>query len=247
MKLVGKVAILTGGSGNIGRFILEELVKEGCDVVFTYLKNRKFSKILELNQKFSKERVYGVKCDVRKYDEIKNVVDFTIENFGKIDILINNAGIGIEKPVEEVTLEEWEEIINVNLRAPFIFTKLAVKHMKNQKSGKIVNISSVGGIYGIKNWSVHGAAKGGLIGFTKNLAVELAEYNINVNCIAPGTIRIGEDEQLSQYNEIINKIPLRRIGHPVNVSKIVVFLCCDDSNYITGETIIVDGGRSVLW
>jgi 3-oxoacyl-[acyl-carrier protein] reductase len=247
MKLLGRVAIVTGGSGKIGRAIVEELAKEGADVVFTYFTNKNAAKLLELQCKLYGRKVIGIKCDVRKYEDVKNVVDFTVKEFGRIDILVNNAGIGIPIPIEDISEEIIDEIIGIDLKGPIIFSKFVTRYMKNQRYGKIINIASVGGFFGIKNFSVHGAAKGGLIGFTKNLAVELAEFNINVNSISPGTIRDIKQLSKNEIDEIINRTPIKRVGSPLDVAKLVVFLCSDESSYITGEDIIVDGGKNVEW
>lgn len=246
MKLLGKVAIVTGGSGLIGKAIVEELAREGADVVFTYMKDKSSADLLVSIVKKYKREALSLKCDVKNPKDIENVVNATIKEFKKVDILVNNAGVGYPCPITETTDEIWEDTMNIDLKGPFYFIKYVVSHMIKQKYGKIINISSTGGLYGIDLHSAHGAAKGGLVGFTKNLAVELGRHNINVNAIAPGTIRTSiSDPKI--INQMMEKVPLKRIGRPLDVARAVVFLASSDSDYITGETLIVDGGRCALW
>lgn len=241
MKLLGKVAIVTGGSGNIGRAIVKELVKEGATVVFTYLTDKKNADLL-INQ--TKKNSMMFKCDVRKLNEVKNVVDMVVTKCKKIDILVNNAGTASIKPIEEMTEEGWSMTIDVDLKGAYYFSKLVTPIMKRQKYGKIINIASIVGTSGIKYHSIHGAAKAGLIGFTRNLAIELAEFNINVNSISPGTIESNFPKE--QYEKWAPLIPLKKIGKPEDIAKAVVFLSSSDSNFITAQNLIIDGGHSAV-
>lgn len=246
MRLLGKVAIVTGGSGLIGKAIVGELAKEGADVVFTYKKGKANANLLVGVIKKYKREVLPLECDVRNQEDVKDVVDATIKKFKKIDVLVNNAGVGYSCPVTETTDKIWEDSININLKGPFYFIKFVAPYMIKQGYGKIINISSTGGLYGIDLHSAHGAAKAGLVGLTKNLAVELGKYNINVNAIAPGTIKEGIYD-LGIIKKIIEKVPLKRIGNPSDVARTVIFLASTDSDFITGEILTVDGGRSALW
>ena len=241
MKLLGKVAIVTGGSGHIGRAAVEELVKEGADVVSTFLTDK-------INADLLSQQIKSVKlmrCDVRKLEDIKKVVEATINEFKKIDILVNNAGSGVKGPVETITEEGWDMQFDVDLKGSFLFSKSVIPTMKKQHYGKIINISSIVAITGTIGHTAHAAAKAGLIAFTRNLAMEMAQYNINVNCIAPGIIEANYPKKIYQkWAE--NLIPLKRVGKPEDVAKLVVFLASSDSDFITGQTLIIDGGHSVF-
>jgi 3-oxoacyl-[acyl-carrier protein] reductase len=243
MKLLGKVAIVTGGSGVIGRSVVEELAKEGCNVVFTYLRDKKSSDMMDLKCKSLKGEVYSLKCDVRKREDIEKVVKFTLDKFRKIDILVNNAGIGFVGPFEKTNEKIWDDIISVDLKGPYNFCKSLVPIMRKQNYGKIVNISSIGGVLGHEGNIAHGSAKAGLIGFTRNLAIDLAKYGINVNVIAPGSIRTHLPNEV--YEKFTEKIPLGRVGEGKDIAKAVIFLVSSDSDFITGETLVVDGGHSI--
>lgn len=245
MKLLDRVAIVTGGSGNIGRAIVEEFTKEGADVVFTYLTDKNNADMLELKCKPYKRNVIGMKCDVRNFEDVKKVVDFTVEKFNKIDILVNNAGTAVQENVENITEDGWKMTIDTDLRGPFYFSKLIAPIMKKQMSGKIINISSHVGTSAIPRHSAHGAAKAGLIGFSKNLAVELAPYKINVNVIAPGTIETNKFPP-DYYKRVSNLIPMKRVGKPVDVAKATVFLASSDSDFIAGDTLVIDGAHSLI-
>ena len=243
MKLLGKVAIVTGGSGNIGRAIVEELAKEGCNIVFTYFTDKKSSEMLELKCKPYKGEVIGLKCDVRNKEDIEKVVNSTVSKFKRIDILVNNAGIGFIGSFDQTNEKVWDNLIEVDLKGPYSFCKFVVPIMEKQKSGKIVNISSIGGVLGHEGNIAHGSVKAGLIGFTRNLAIDLAKYKINVNSIAPGSIEANLPKET--YQKFAEKIPLGRVGKGIDIAKAVVFLVSSDSDFITGETLVVDGGHSI--
>jgi 3-oxoacyl-[acyl-carrier protein] reductase len=242
MKLLGKVAIVTGGSGHIGRAIVRELVKEGADVVFTYLTDEKNTNILLEEVKQYNKKVLAIRCDIRNFEDIKKVVDKTLNEFKKIDILVNNAGSTVQDNVENITDDGWNICINIDLKGTFYFAKLIVPTMKKLHYGKIINIASMVATGGIPRHSLHGAAKAGMVGFTRNLAMELAEHNINVNSISPGTIRAKFPNEF--YEKWAPIIPLKRVGEPEDVAKAVVFLASSDSNFITGEDLVIDGGQS---
>lgn len=244
MKLLGRVGIVTGGSGYIGRTTVEELLKEGSNVVFTYMSNKQNADFLLDTLKKYKGQLIGLKCDARNFEDVKKVVRFTIDKFKKIDILVNNAGTATLKKIDLMTEEDWDRTIDVSLKGSFNFSKLVAPIMKEQHYGKIINIASINGIIGSKiGTCAHGTSKAGIIGFTKNLAVELAAFNINVNCIAPGIIRTSLNDEW--YKKMAKLIPLQKVGETKDIAKAIVFLCSSDSDFITGETIVIDGGHTI--
>jgi len=191
----------------------------------------------------------AIKCDVSKKEEVDNMIKQTVEKWGKVDILVNNAGICQFKPFLELTEEEWDRTIDINLKGYFFCSQAVAKEMVKQKSGTIVNIASVAmgqvGV-GFPTLTHYSASKGGIVAMTETLAIELAPYNIRVNAIAPGTIDTPMIDPLKTDPERLEttlaRIPLRRIGKPEEVSNLVLFLASDESSYITGSTVIIDGG-----
>jgi NAD(P)-dependent dehydrogenase (short-subunit alcohol dehydrogenase family) len=243
IRLFGKVAIVTGGSGTLGRSIVEEFFKEGSDVVLTYFVDKKNADMLVSKARIYKRKCFAIKCDVRNINDIKNVVNTALQHFKKVDILINNAGVADNVSLENITEDIWNNVIDTDLKGPFYFCKLISSIMKKQGYGKIINISSIGGIKGTYNQASFGAAKSGLIGFTRSLGIELAHYNINVNAIAPGVIET-ENKPKEEYRKIANIIPIKKVGKPIDIARMAVFLASSDSDFIVGQTFIVDGGHS---
>jgi len=244
MILKDRVAIVTGGVRGIGRAIVLMLAREGADVAFTYLRSTQEAE--SLSQEVAK---LGRKClplqiDVRDFDKAKELVEKVKGHFGKLDILVNNAGITKDKALMMMNKEEWQEVIDTNLTGTFNVTRNAIVTFLKQKSGCIVNITSVSGIAGMSRQTNYAASKAGIIGFTKSLAKEVAAYNIRVNAVAPGFVETDMIAGLKdEYkNEIIKRIPLARFGKVEDVSGVVKFLLSDAANFITGQTIIVDGG-----
>lgn len=244
MKLLNKKAIVTGGTRGIGKAIVKELVQNGCNVVFTYHSSDEIAKKIE--EEFSTEsvKVYGIKADASSFSQAEEVIKFALEKFGSIDILVNNAGITKDNLLLRMTEQDFDSVVNANLKSVFNYTKAVLKIFLNQKFGKIVNISSVVGIIGNPGQANYVASKAGVIGFTKSNAKELASRNINVNCVAPGFIETDMTEKLTEQQKqaILNNVPIKRLGKPEDVAKAVVFLCSNDSDYITGQVITVDGG-----
>ena len=241
MKLLGRVAIVTGGSGNLGRAIVEELAKEGADVVFTYFTNKNAAKLLELQCKPYGRKVIGIKCDVRKYEDVKNVIDFTVKEFGKIDILVNNAAKEYHGSILEITEKMWMDSMEINLYGPFYFIKLSLPYMINQNFGKIINIISTAGIVGGGSSAAYSSSKGGLWILTKQVALEVAKFNINVNAIAPGFI-LRESSTKEEIEFVKNMTPLGKVCRPQDIVKSVIFLASNESQMITGKVLIIDGG-----
>lgn len=244
MKLQNKVALVTGGSRGIGAAISKELAKEGAKVVLTYHNNpEKAQQVLdEIKNSGGDGRI--LKADAGSFSDAQNTVDFILNEFGSLHILVNNAGITKDNLILRMSEQDWDEVINTNLKSVFNYSKAAVKQMMTQREGKIINISSVVGIIGNAGQSNYVAAKAGVIGLTKSLAKELASRNINVNAIAPGYIETDMTSKLSetQRQAVLNLIPLKRVGKPEDIAKVVVFLASDDANYITGQVFCIDGG-----
>lgn len=244
MKLHNKKAIVTGGTRGIGKAIVKELVDNGCNVIFTYQSSQEAAKKIE--QEFSTEnfKVYGIKADASSFIQAEEVVKFALEKFGSIDILVNNAGITKDNLLLRMSEQDFDSVINANLKSVFNYTKAILKPFLSQKFGKIVNISSVVGITGNPGQANYVASKAGVIGLTKSNAKELASRNINVNCVAPGFIETDMTEKLNEQQKlaILNNVPIKRLGKPEDIAKAVLFLCSSDSDYITGQVITVDGG-----
>jgi len=243
-ELKNKIAIVTGSYGDIGRAICQKLASNGIKIALIgrdlkKLKSQK-SKLLEKN----KTEIIISNLDVSDFNSYKDAVDSIISKWGKIDILINNAGITKDNIIIRMSNEEWEDVINTNLKGTFIGCKLVSKFMIKQKYGKIINISSVVGKIGNKGQANYVASKAGIDGITKTLSKELGSRGINVNSIAPGYIETGMTSSLSEKikNELFNKISLNRFGKPEEVASLVNFLISKEASYITGQIISLDGG-----
>jgi 3-oxoacyl-[acyl-carrier protein] reductase len=245
MDLKGKVAIVTGGTRGIGRAIVFELIQNGAKVVFTYLKSDESAGIILDEIKELKGESEAIKADVRLYDEAAKVAEETLNKFGKIDILVNNAGITKDKALMFMEPAEWLDVINTNLTGYFNMAKACIVTMMKQKSGVIVNISSIAGVVGMARQVNYSSAKAGEIGLTKSLAKEVAGYNIRVNAVAPGFIDTDMTKDIKRKDDLIKMIPIGRFGKSEEVAKVVSFLAGDGSIYITGQVIKVDGGLTI--
>ena len=233
-----RVVIVTGGSRGIGASICEEFIKNGDIVVLNYRSS--VEKALELKEKLG-ENLYLIKADVGNMIEVKVMVDFCLSKFGKIDVLVNNAGISQIKPFADITEDDWDEMMRVNLKGIYNCTKCVIDSMIHNKSGKIINISSIWGEVGASCEVHYSTAKAGIIGFTKALAKEMALSNIQVNCITPGIINT-EMNSTFDLEELKKEVPMEQIGAPKDIADTVLFLASDKSNYITGQIIGVNGG-----
>lgn len=244
MQLKGKTAVVTGGSRGIGRAIALELAACGANVVVNYTRNSAAAEAVVAEIKSMGTIGMAVKADVSITSEVENLVNEVLNTLGSIDILVNNAGITRDNLIIRMTEKEFDDVINTNLKGAFICTKAVSKVMIKQKSGKIINVSSVVGIVGNAGQSNYAAAKAGIIGFTKSMAKELAKRNINVNAVAPGFIQTDMTSVLPDKvkEEFINSIPLMRIGKPEDIAKAAAFLASEYSDYITGQVINIDGG-----
>ena len=241
-NIVNKVVVVTGSSRGIGAEIVKELARLGHRVILNYNKSEQCAKDVENNLKKQGYTVDIFKADVSKKDEAINLINFALDKYGKIDVLVNNAGISQSKLFTEITDEDWNDMINSNLNSAFYCTREAAKNMIHNKEGLIINISSIWGITGASMEVHYSTSKAGLIGFTKALAKELGPSNIRVNAIAPGIIDTDMNKEYSDEDieEIKSEIPLNRIGSPVNIAKCVKWLIEDD--YTTGEVISINGG-----
>jgi len=243
-----KVAIITGARRGMGKSHALRLAKAGAKVVVSDISEEECQKVVDEIKK-NRGEAMAVKCDVTKKGEVENMVKQAIGKWGRIDILVNNAGICQFKPFLEITEEEWDRTININLKGYFLCAQAAAKEMVKQKSGVIVNIASVAmgqqGV-GMPNIVHYCASKGGIVGMTEALAVELAPFNIRVNAISPGAIETPMVDLLKTdpktMEGVLARIPLHRMGKPEEVSNLVLFLVSDDSSYMTGSTVVIDGG-----
>lgn len=239
-----KVAIVTGGSRGIGKACAIELAKAGCDVVITYAGNSEAAEktVEELKALGSNSSAY--KFDVSNQAEVDENIAKIIEKYGRIDVLLNNAGITRDDLFIRMDADKWNAVINTNLNSAFYVTKPVVKLMMKQRSGAIINTSSVVGLYGNPGQANYSAAKAGLIGFTKSLAKELGSRGIRVNAVCPGFIATDMTKDLPNIDEYLKAIALRRLGEAEDIAKAVKFLALD-ADYITGQALEVDGGMII--
>jgi len=242
--LENKVVLITGASRGIGKSIAEECVKQGAKVAFTYLSSDEKAKALENELSANGGIAKGFKSDASKYDDAQELVEKVVEEFGQIDVLVNNAGITRDTLLMRMSEEQWDEVMNTNLKSAFNLTKAVQRPMLKARSGSIINMSSVVGVSGNAGQANYAASKAGLIGFTKSVAQELGSRNIRCNAIAPGFIETEMTAALDEkvVQEWRNSIPLKRGGSPKDVADLTVFLGSDMSQYITGQTIHVCGG-----
>ena len=243
-RFEGKTAIVTGASRGIGREIALQLAHEGAKVAVNYSGSKDKADEVVQQIKDAGGEAFAIQADVSNSDSVKKMVEMTIETFGSIDILVNNAGITRDNLLVRMKEDEWDDVININLKGVFLCTKGVSRQMMRQRAGKIVNVASIVGVSGNAGQANYVAAKAGVIGFTKTTAQELAARNINVNAVAPGFITTDMTDALDETmkNQMLANIPLGKLGSPENVAKTVMFLLSDDAAYITGQTIHVDGG-----
>ena len=242
-KLTDQVSIITGASKGIGKSIAEYFADAGSHVVCV---SRTESSLKDVQQKIidkgGKASIYS--CDVANHDAVKSLINDTIDNYKKIDILINNAGITRDGLIMRMNESDWNEVIDINLKGAFNTIKAVSREMMKKRSGRIINISSIVGLKGNSGQANYSAAKAGLIGLTKSTAKELASRSITVNCIAPGYIETDMTGEMptNLKEELSKKIPIGKIGQPHNIASAALFLASDEAEYITGQTISVDGG-----
>ena len=240
IDLKDKNIIVTGASGGIGNSIIEKLNQAGAKILAS---GTRIEKLDELKNKFRDLKT--LKFDISESNKVEEFVEAATKQLGgNLDCVVNNAGVTQDNLAIRMNLNEWQKVININLTSTFLISKFAIKKMLKNKSGKIVNITSVIGHTGNLGQANYAASKAGIIAMSKSLAIEYAKKNININCISPGFIRTSMTEKLDdKFKEaIISKIPSARLGNPIDVANAVLFLCSNQSNYINGETLHVNGG-----
>jgi len=256
MLLKDRVAIITGGAKGMGRGMARKFAEEGCTVAIADIAIKEANDtIAEIVKKGGKG--LALKCDVTDINQVRQTVEKVLSEYGKIDILINNAGaIAAHIPIEDMTEEAWDKVLNLNLKSDFLFCKFVVSHMKKRRYGKIINLSSIGAVQPPAHEIHYNTAKAGVIGFTTDLANALAPFNINVNCMLPGPIRthfydamvssMTPEQQDKLFAALGTKVPLQRIGTPEDMAGAALFLASELSAYITGHALYVSGGLPLL-
>ncbi len=242
-----KTAIISGATRGIGRAVAIELAREGANISFNFLQNNENALRLEKEISSMGVQAKSFQVDIKDYNAVKSWVDETKETLGSIDIAVNNAGVIKDKALALMTPDDWRYVMNTNLEGTFNLTRSAIITLIKQKSGVVINITSVSGIIGMPRQTNYAASKAGIIGFTKSLAKEVAPYNIRVNAVAPGFIETDMIKSLKEEykDQILKQTPLSRLGKPEEVAKAVKFLAGEEAGYITGQTLVIDGGLSL--
>jgi len=249
MRLLNKVAVITGGNSGIGRATAIRFALEGAKVVIGARDIDAGKEVVDFIKKNGGKSVF-VKTDVASEVSVKNLVDFAVKLFGRIDIMFNNAGVDLAKPVTETSEEELNSVLNVNLKGVFYGCKYAIPYMSKQGNGSIINTASTAGIVGLPNMAAYSASKGGVVLLTKEMAIDYAKKGIRVNCVCPGAIMTpmlkkfidkspNPEETIKNLGEMH---PIGRIGKPEEIANAVLFLASDESSFVTGHALIVDGG-----
>ncbi len=247
MKLIDKSAIVTGGSRGIGKAIVLRMAQEGADVLFTYNSNDEAAQAVIAEVETLGRRAIAIKADAARASGVDEVVKKATEAFGKIDILVNNAGITRDTLLMRMSEEDWDAVLDTNLKGVFLLTKAVIRPMMSAKHGKIVTISSVVGLIGNPGQANYCASKAGVIGFTKSVAREVASRGITANVVCPGYIETDMTGKLTdtQREAIMHSVPLKRGGKAEDVAAAVVFFASSDANYVTGQVLSVDGGMAM--
>jgi 3-oxoacyl-[acyl-carrier protein] reductase len=247
MLLKDKVAIITGASRGIGKAIAVTFAREGAKLVLCATNQALLEQVCSEIEQVSSAKPCTFAFDVRNSKQVEQLVKKTLDTFSRIDMLVNNVGITRDQLIAMMSEEDWDSVLSINLKSAFLFTKAVAKPMIRQRSGRIINMSSVVGVVGNAGQANYAASKGGLIAFTKSAAKELARRNITVNAIAPGFIETDMVQQLGEKikREALDSIPLGRLGTPEDVANLSLYLASDRASYITGQVICVDGGMSV--
>lgn len=238
--------MITGAGGGIGRATVKKFIDQGYFVIGQYNSNTNGIESLkeELKQQGKSDYFFAVKADFNNSCEISNMLDVVEKSFKHVDVLVNNAGVGLYKLITETTEQEWDKVFNVNVKGAYLVTNRVIKGMMNVKSGKIVNVSSIWGNVGASMEVAYSASKSALIGYTKALAKELSPSGINVNCVCPGVIDTPINSRFNELemNELAKETPLGRIGKPSEIAELIYFLSSEKSDFITGQVITCDGG-----
>ncbi|MBS1731590.1 MAG: 3-oxoacyl-[acyl-carrier-protein] reductase [Bacteroidetes bacterium] len=251
MKLLeNKVCIVTGAARGIGEAIAKELAEEGAHIAFTYVSESSAGKAATLEEKLNSLgiRAKAYRSNAGNYGECETFVQEVLKDFGQVDVCVNNAGISKDNLLLRLTPEQWDEVMEVNLKSVFNMTKQVIRPMMKAKSGSIINMSSIIGVRGNAGQSLYAASKAGIIGFTKSIALELGSRNIRCNAIAPGFVETDMTHYLKEGNgseEYLKKIPLARFAQSAEIAKSALFLASDMSSYITGQVLSVCGGLNI--
>ena len=243
--LNNKNIIVTGASGGIGNSIIEKLNEKGANILAS---GTKLEKLEELRSKFNKIKI--LRFDISQITKIEEFIEnATVQLGGNLDCIVNNAGVTQDNLAIRMSIEEWKKVIDINLTSTFLLSKYSIKKMLKSKSGKIINITSVVGHTGNLGQTNYTASKAGIIAMSKSLALEYSKKNININCISPGFIKTAMTEKIDDKfkDSIISKIPSGRLGEPKDIANAVIFLASDQSDYINGETLHVNGGMYMAW
>jgi len=249
MLLEGKNAIVTGGSAGIGAATSLELAREGANVCLTYRKHEAEAKDFAQQIVAMGRKAIAVHCDIAQFDAAEDVVETALEAFGSLDILVNNAGMNWDGVCWKMSEEQWDRVLEVNLKGYFNFTRHVAPLFKEQKYGKIINVTSINGLRGKFGQTNYSASKAGIIGYTKAVAKELGAFGVNVNAVAPGLIETQMLKESEARDKIIDmamgEIVLKRVGQPEDLAHVVTFLASDRARHVTGEIIKVDGGQYI--
>ena len=250
MRLKEKIALVTGSSRGVGRAIALAFGKEGAKVVINYTSSETAANEVVEDIKSMGSTAIAVKADVARKSDAEHLVQKAVETFGRLDILVNNAGFTRPALMLKMTEEQWDQVVNIHMKGVFLCSQAAGRHMKEQNSGRIINVTSVAGVVGTVGQVNYSAAKGGVISMTKSIARELARYNVCANVISIGILAMGMSEKITtdeRFKEVyMNRILLKRFGQPEDVTPAFVFLASDESNYITGQLLCVDGGYGMI-
>lgn len=246
MTVKDRVAVVTGSGSGIGEAIVKMLASRGAKVVINDLDQKLIDQVVT-NIHEEGGIAIGIKADVTSQEDVNNMINLTIKKYGRLDILVNNAGISLVKKVTESTIEDWDRVIDTNLKSMFITSKLASPHMINQNYGRIINISSRAWL-GLEDFSIYSTSKGGVVSLTRSLALELGKHGITTNTICPGIVStpLFESTPENTKNQLKSTQPTRRIGKPEDIARGVLFFAEDESDYITGQTLFICGGRSIF-
>jgi len=242
--LTGRAALITGSSRGIGRAIALHLARQGASIAVNYLRNEEAAKQVQETIRSYKGQAVLIQGDIRVPEQAERVVDAAQEAFGRLDVLVNNAGFNRDTLLLRMSVEDWDEVMAINLRAAFLCTKAALRHMLRQRWGRVINIGSVAGIAGNAGQANYAAAKAGLTGFTKALAREMGSRGITANVVAPGLVKTELTKEVSP--EIVDlamqRIFVGRLGTPEDIAACVAFLASDEASYMSGQVLVVDGG-----